>query len=367
MHPVQGSVPAATPASSRYQFDSIAVYLPGIALSVAIALAAVSISEWQWLRARGVSALIVAMVLGMAAGNAIPDRFAVNFASGTGFCRQRLLRAGIVLFGIHMTLQDIGRLGVSVILMDVLVLLSTMTLAIFIGKRVLKLDTDTVLLVGAGSSICGAAAVIATEPVLRARPAQVTVAVSTVVVFGTLATFLYPVLFQLNQHWQVLPAAAGDFGIYAGATIHEVAQVVAATRALGDEAANNAVIAKMLRVMLLSPFLLALSAYVVFRQRRLSVAAGSTDVSVARITIPWFAFGFVGMVALNSVLTLAPAWRSGIAHADALMLTTAMAALGLNTHFSALRQAGRKPILLAAGLFVWLTAGGAVLCRLFLD
>jgi uncharacterized integral membrane protein (TIGR00698 family) len=95
------------------------------------------------------------------------------------------------------------------------------------------------MLIGAGSSICGAAAVMAAEPVVCGRAEQVTVAVSTVVVFGTLAIFLYLALHQLNAHYQLLSVNPVRYGIFAGSTIHEVSQVVAAGRAITDAAANT--------------------------------------------------------------------------------------------------------------------------------
>ena len=142
---------------------------------------------------------------------------------------------------------------------DAVVLASTFALACVIGVHWFNLDTKTAILIGAGSSICGAAAVLATEPVVRARAEQVTVAASTVVVFGTVSIFLYPLLFDLNERWQRLPGGARAVGMYAGSTIHEVAQGVAAARSMGPdaahaaEAADAAVIAKMVRVVMLAP------------------------------------------------------------------------------------------------------------------
>src|SRR5690606_32374158 len=141
---------------------------------------------------------------------------------------------------------------------------------------------ETSMLIGAGSAICGAAAVIAAEPVVRAQPHKVSVAVATVVVFGTLGMFLYPWLYPylgLGEH---------AFGVYAGSTIHEVAQVVVAGRAVGEAAGSAAVIEKMLRVMLLAPFLLLLSS-------RLSREANAGSGEKAGIVIPWFAVLFVAV------------------------------------------------------------------------
>ncbi|RVR65717.1 putative sulfate exporter family transporter, partial [Citrobacter freundii] len=114
--------------------------------------------------------------------------------------------------------------------------------------------------------ICGAAAVLATEPVVKAEASKVTVAVATVVIFGTIAIFLYPAMYPLLAHW----FSPETYGIYIGSTMHEVAQVVAAGHAINPDAENAAVIAKMLRVMMLAPFLILLAA----RVKQLSPASG---------------------------------------------------------------------------------------------
>ncbi|OWG05999.1 hypothetical protein B4U21_19605, partial [Klebsiella pneumoniae] len=135
---------------------------------------------------------------------------------------------------------------------------STFFIACFLGQKVFGLDKHTSWLIGAGSSICGAAAVLATEPVVKAEASKVTVAVATVVIFGTIAIFLYPAMYPLLAHW----FTPETYGIYMGSTMHEVAQVVAAGHAVSPDAENAAVIAKMLRVMMLAPFLLFLAARV---------------------------------------------------------------------------------------------------------
>lgn len=199
---------------------------------------------------------------------------------------------------------------------------------------------------------------MAAEPVVKARAEQVTVAVATVVVFGTVAIFLYPVLFELNQQWQLVPGGADGFGIYVGSTIHEVAQVVAAARAVGPHAADTAVIAKMVRVMMLAPFLILLSAWLAR-----DGAKSQAPVAKGKLTVPWFAFAFVGVVLFNSLQLLPKSWVAVTTEVDTILLAMAMAALGLATHISSIRKAGFKPLLLALILFVWLVVGGAVINR----
>jgi uncharacterized integral membrane protein (TIGR00698 family) len=337
--------------------------LPGLLLSATLALVAIRLGTVGWLQRHGMSALTVAIVLGIALGNTVYRHVAVRSGAGIAFCKQTLLRAGVILYGLRLTLHDIGQVGVAGVLTDAVLLSSTFTLAVTLGTRLLGLERATAMLIGAGSAICGAAAVMATAPLLRARAEQVTVAISTVVVFGTLAIFLYPALYALNLHWHWLPAGSRAFGIYAGSTIHEVAQVFAAGRSISVETANTAVITKMVRVMLLAPFLIALSGWLARASAIREGGTGRTE-PAPKVTIPWFALAFVAMILFNSLALLPRRWVAGAVDVDTFLLAMAMGALGLTTHLSAVRRAGAQPLLLGALLFVWLVVGGAVINRL---
>ncbi len=330
--------------------------LPGLMLSAALAFASIEISNNNWLQAHGMSVLTIAIVLGMLLGNTVFHRMGAQCGSGVAFSKQNLLRLGIVLYGLRLTFQDIAQVGMSGVLIDACMLMSTFGLAYFLGVKLFKLDPDAVMLIGAGSSICGAAAVMATEPVLRARSEHVTVAVSTVVVFGSIAIFLYPMLHGLHW-WQ----GRADFGIYIGSTVHEVAQVVAAARTIDEHTANTAVIAKMVRVMMLAPFLLLLSAYVRRRQPQAKSPTTASTFASRTAGMPWFAFAFIAVVACHSLWPLPAAVNSTLLSADTFLLAMAMAALGLTTQLASVRRAGVRPLLLGGLLFAWLIVGGAVI------
>jgi uncharacterized integral membrane protein (TIGR00698 family) len=319
--------------------------LPGLALTLALALAAAALGSLPWFARNGLSALTLAIVGGMVVGNiAWPRR---RCHDGVQFSKQRLLRLGIILYGLRLSLHDIAGVGASGILIDAATLGSTFALCCWVGTRWLKMDASSAILIGAGSSICGAAAVLATEPVARGGAEKVAVAVATVVVFGTLSMFLYPVLYPLQSIFD-----ARQFGQYTGSTIHEVAQVVVAGRGVNAAATDVAVIAKMIRVMMLAPFLLGLSWWM----GRKNGAAGGR-----RITIPWFALGFLLLSMANGVLPLPAAWRGALLALDNLALAMAMAALGLGTEIAAIRRAGTRPLLLAGLAFCWLVVGGALI------
>lgn len=339
--------------------QSLAQYFPGVGLCALIAGLALGLSQMSWLQSRGIGALVIAMLVGAGFGNLFQRHIGPRYLPGIALCKQTLLRLGILLYGFHLTLDDIAMIGLPGVLVDAAMLISTFLLSLLIGIRLLNMETGTVVLIGAGSAICGAAAVLATEPVVQARSDQVTVAVSTVVLFGTLATFLYPVLYHLNLDWQLLPLSSSAFGLYMGSTIHEVAQVVAAARLIDADAADSAVIAKMVRVMMLPAFLIALSMFLIHAARRTRSDAMKPTPEQHKLAVPWFAVGFLIVVALNSSVTLPAVVSERVLAFDMLMLTMAMAALGLSTHVSAFKRAGFRPILLAGFLFVWLVGGGA--------
>ena len=330
--------------------------IPGLLLAGAIAAIATWAAQFPAIQSKGLSALTLAILIGLVVGNTLYPAIASPCASGIAFTKARLLRTGIVLYGLRLTFQDIGQVGVAAVVIDALVLSSTFLLAQWIGQRLLGMDKRTTILVGAGASICGAAAVLATEPVVKGRAEDVAVAVATVVVFGTIGTFLYPALFHWNTEFGWLNVDAQQYGVFVGSTIHEVAQVVAAGEAIGSQAADTAVISKMVRVMMLAPFLLILSMWLSRSER-----AESQQVGGSKITIPWFAVGFVVMAGINSLGVLPKSVVSAGIQLDNILLTLAMAALGLTTHIRAVRAAGTKPLILALALFIWLLTAGLAL------
>ena len=325
-------------------------FIPGLALSAVITGAAVWIGNIPAVAGVGMSALTLAILFGMVIGNTIYPKLWRSCDGGVIFAKQHLLRLGIILYGFRLTFAQIADVGVSGIIIDALTLCSTFMMACWLGQKVFGLDKHTSWLIGAGSSICGAAAVLATEPVVKAEASKVTVAVATVVIFGTLAIFIYPAMYPLLAHW-FSPEA---YGIYIGSTMHEVAQVVAAGHAVTPETENAAVIAKMLRVMMLAPFLLFMAA----RVKQLA-PAGATEKS--KITIPWFAIMFIVVTIFNSFHLLPNSIVQMLITLDTILLAMAMAALGVTTHVSALKKAGAKPLMMALVLFIWLIVGGGAI------
>lgn len=321
---------------------------PGLLLTLVLAGVAMRLGNAAWTHRLGFSTLTLAIVLGMLLGNTVYPQMAASCGTGVNFSKATLLRAGIVLYGMRLTWQQLLGVGAGGLISAALMLVTTFALAQLLGHW-LGIDRQSRTLIGAGSSICGAAAVLATGPVVRARAEQVTVAVATVVLYGTIAIFLYPALYAAHL-W---PFAGQAFGVYIGSSVHEVAQVVAAGKAISVPVADAAVTTKMIRVILLAPFLLLLSAW--------WDARGTDKTERQPLTIPWFAFGFIAVALFNSLHLLPGAVVQGLLNLGTLLLTMAMAALGLTTHYSTLRQAGVKPLLLAGLLMLWLVLGGGLL------
>lgn len=336
----------------------------GLLLVAGLALLVTALAQLPACRQLSLSPMILGVVLGMILANTIRHRLPDDWSGGLQIAGKQILRAGIVFYGFRLTLSLVFLVGKEAILIDSLIVLGTFILGNFLG-RLLGLDQDERLLISSGSAICGAAAVLATEPVVEAKPHKTVVAVATVVLFGTLSMFAYPLLYRSGLLEALSPRGVG---IYTGATVHEVAHVVGAGAAMGPEIAATATITKMIRVILLAPTLLALS-YLLRRGRR-----GSEDKGTKKIQVPWFAFYFVGVVLLNSLLfTLAEGsalenlYREVtglIEKLDTFALTMAMTAIGMDATLAKFRQSGAKAFLLASGLYVWLVFGGYLLTLL---
>ena len=324
--------------------------LPGLILAGGVTAIALWLGNIPAVAKLGFGALTLAILVGMLIGNTLYPKIATLCSSGTLFAKQSLLRLGIILYGFRLTFSQITEVGLSGLLIDAMTLCSTFALACWLGKYVFGLDRQTRWLIGAGSSICGAAAILASEPVVKAEASKVTVAIATVVIFGTLAIFIYPLLYPLMTHW----FTPETFGIYTGSTMHEVAQVVAAGHAISPETENTAVITKMLRVMMLAPFLIFLS-------MRVKAHPAEENSLPGKITLPWFALLFIVVAIVNSFNLLPESVVKALIFIDTLLLAMAMAALGLTTHIGALKKAGTRPLLLALTLFIWLLVGGAAI------
>lgn len=327
----------------------------GILLMALFACAAFFIAQAEVMKGLSFSPLIIGIVIGMAYANSLRMHLPETWTPGIQYCSKRILRLGIILYGFRLTFQDVLAVGPAALVIDCVIVCGTIFLGVLIG-RLLKMDSETALLTSVGSSICGAAAVMGADAIIKPKAYKTSVAVATVVIFGTIAMFLYPAAWRAG----FLGLDLRQMGIFAGSTLHEVAHAVGAGNAMGDQVAGTAIIVKMIRVMLLVPVLLVMA-------WRLATKASSADGKASgekrKIAIPWFAFGFLAVIGFNSFGLLPAAVVSWINEFDTFLLTMAMAALGAETSFDKFKKAGVQPFMLAACLFVWLLGAGYLMAR----
>lgn len=326
--------------------------LHGVLFIALFSFAAFYVAEFDFVKKLSFSPLIVGIILGMIYANTLRESLPASWNPGLAFCTKRILRLGIILYGFRLTFQQVIDIGISAIAIDAVVVTFTILLGIFVG-RLLHMDRSTALLTSTGSAICGAAAVLGAEPVVKAEPHKTAVAVSTVVVFGTLAMFLYPAAYRMG----FIHMTPQEMGLYTGATLHEVAHVAGAGNAMGTAISDPAIIVKMIRVILLAPALLVMSICLAKFSKGGKKQGG-------KITIPWFAFGFMLVIGFNSLNLLPASVVSAINTFDTFLLTMAMTALGAETSIDKFRRAGGKPFLLAFILWMWLIFGGYALVKL---
>ena len=326
----------------------------GILPMALFACASFFIGEAAFLKSISFSPLIIGIILGMAYANSLRMHLPATWTPGIQYCSKRILRLGIILYGFRLTFQDVVAVGLPGITVDAIIVTVTILGGVWIG-RMLKMDRDTALLTSIGSGICGAAAVLGAEATMRTQPYKTAVAVATVVIFGTLSMFLYPIGYNTG----IIDLTPEQMGIFSGATLHEVAHAVGAGNAMGPDIANVSIIVKMIRVMMLVPVLLILGWWVSASVRK----SGEKKAGKAKVQIPWFALGFLGVIAFNSFGLLPAPVVAWINDFDTFLLTMAMAALGAETSFDKFKKAGAKPFVLAACLYVWLLGGGYILAR----
>jgi uncharacterized integral membrane protein (TIGR00698 family) len=342
------SLPLAVSSRAFRHWASWQSLVPGLLLTFTIAAAAFALRNLSGITA--LSPLIVAIVLGMALHNAVGTPG--TFKPGVMFGTRRILRFAIILLGLQVSLAQVVAVGIVGLAIIGVTLAGTFVFTVWLGRR-LGIDRKLAELIGAGTSICGASAVIATNTVTCASDEDVAYAVACITVFGSVSVLLYPALAGLLQ------LAPHAFGLWTGASIHEIAQVVAASFQYGADAGNFGTIVKLSRVMLLAPLILALSYY--GAKRRKSVAAEDVD---RRVPKPWFVAGFVTVMLFNSLDLIPHVEKIYLAQATTFLLTVALAAMGLATDFRKLRAKGWKPLLVGAGSWLFISAFSLALIEL---
>ncbi len=342
--------------------------LAGIVFVAIFAAAATYISTLSPIRSLGLSPLVIGIVMGIFYANTLQNQTPKEWQTGITFSAKKILRFAIVLYGFRITFQQIAEVGMDGFLVSLTMLTSTLLLGSWLGYKVFGMEKDTSILTASGAAVCGAAAVLATEPVLKAEEHKTAAAVSMVVLFGTISMFLYPAMYEffIKDSVGFLHMTPDEFGIYVGGTIHEVAQVVAVPASIPNapiEMANDAVIVKMTRVIMIAPMLIILGLYLAWSAKK----EGTSRDEKMKLVIPWFAVYFIMVAGFNSLHLVPQNFVEFINEIDTFLLTMAMTALGMGTIFSKFKGLGLAPIYTATSMFVWLVVGGFVVTKIIVE
>ena len=283
--------------------------------------------------------LLIAVGLGMAWRHWLP--LPVAYRPGILFTMKRVLRLAVILLGLRLSLTEIMAVGPWGLGLVTVATLSTFSLTCWIG-RWLGINPRLAQLIAAGTSICGASAVVATNTVVESSEEDMTYAIATITGFGTLAMVSYPLIGTLLQ---LSPQA---FGIWCGASVHEVAQVIATAFQKGTISGELATVTKLSRVLLVVPIIVGLG-----WQTSRAVPQGKP---ARPLPMPWFVLFFCLLVMVNSLGWVATPIKAAVLSGNQLLLCMALVAMGLETNLSSLTQLGLKPLYLAGLSWLFLAA-----------
>jgi len=288
--------------------------------------------------------MILALLFGMALRNFL--RVPARANPGVAFSQRHVLRTGVALLGIQISFSQIADVGITGLAILITALITTFIFTRAMG-RAIGVDDRLCELIAAGTAVCGASAIVATNTVTRASEEDVAYAIASVTLFGSVSMVVYPLLLPL------VPLDAHGYGLWVGASIHEVGQVAAAAFQGGADAGAFGTTSKLARVIMLAPLVIAIGWWA---SRSRPMAGVSRDHVVGA---PWFVLAFLGFVALNSIVEINAAVRGWFAQVTVFLMTMALAAIGLETDVSRLRLRGLKPFFL--GLCAWLFISASTL------
>jgi uncharacterized integral membrane protein (TIGR00698 family) len=309
------------------------MYVPGILLTFILALAAKFAAQLSFLHVMG--PLMIAILLGMAWRYV----FGVKESAGPGIALSTkvLLRAGIILLGMRLDMRDLANAGAAMVLIAAASVFVTL-IVVYALARMWKVDSRISILTACGTAICGAAAVGAIGTQLKARHDEMAVSTAVVALLGTVFTFTYTLIYPVMAMNQRV------YGVFSGATLHEIAHVLAAAAPAGAMAVQSAILMKLTRVILLVPVAALIGWLSVRRQE----GGEGEKRSWRTLPIPWFIFGFITMSGLHSLQVIPTSIAELTVSVAYLLLGMAMAGLGLGVTIGAFRAYGLRAF--AAGL-----------------
>ena len=317
----------------------LAALVPGVLLCAALAAAAVWLADVPWVKAHThVSALLIVILLGMMWR--VVAHLPAAALPGVRLAQRPLLRWAVAGLGFRLSLAELAHIGGPALVVVVVSTTASLAFGWWLARR-LGLGEKLGLLLGVGGAICGASAVVAADSVVLGDKRDSALALAIITLLGTAGIALYPLI----AHATHMPDFV--YGVWDGASLHEMAQVVAAGFGVSDRAAQVATVVKLARIALLAPVVLFLG----WKMRHAHRAAGRAHVA----PVPWFLVLFVVFAIVNSIGVLPKPWTEAIKTADLWLLCTGMAGVGLQTSVHELRSAGLAPVLAGLGQWVFLS------------
>ena len=339
--------PVPTPSFKRRsvelpasKYDAASRIVPGLVTALVVAAIATVLGQVLPI----VGAPVFAIVAGILVAVVKPP--SQKLRPGLAFGSKRVLQGAIIVLGTELSFTQVLATGTS----SLPVLLGTLAVALFaawiLGKA-LSIETDLRTLIGVGTAICGASAIVATDAVIGATEVDVSYAIATIFTFNVAAVLTFPTIGHL------IGMSAHSFGLWSGTAINDLSSVVAASTVFGKGASSYAVVVKLTRTLMIIPIAVALG---IARARAASKDPDVQDAPRLRSRIhrilPIFIVWFVAAVAINSVGLVPAAWHPGISTTATFMITVALASIGLSTRVHDIRRAGFRPLALGAGLWI---------------
>lgn len=307
--------------------------LPGLAAAIAVAIVARSSTT---VLPTVVSEVTIAILIGLILGR-LPAARSAALAPGLKIAAERLLRLGIVLLGAKLGIDQIAGIGLPAAV--VIAVTMAAALVVVLGlSRLAAVDSRLAVLLAVGAAVCGNSAVVATSPVIGARPRDTAYAVATVTLFGTIAVFAYPLIGHAAGFSDAV------FGLWAGIAINDTSQVVAASSAYSPGAFEVATVVKLIRNALMAPLLLGIA----WAWHRRTGQSGDTGAGLRR-AVPLFVLGFLALSALRSVGAIDAPLAATLESIARALILVALSAVGLNVRVEDLRAVGPRPLLVGLG------------------
>jgi uncharacterized integral membrane protein (TIGR00698 family) len=310
----------------------------GLAIVVAVTAVAVPLGRLVPL----VGGPVFGILLGIVAGASVPALRGEQLAPGVRFAGTTVLQLSIVVLGTGLSLTKVVEVGGG----SLPVMLGTFAVAIggaFLLGRLLGINAELSTLIGVGTGICGASAIAATTAVIRPKQSNVAYAIGTIFTFNILAVLLFPPLGHL------LGMTGHSFGLWSGTAVNDTSSVVAAAYSFGDGAGPYAIVVKLTRSLLIIPIVIFLA---LLTARRDAAKHGEQVRIPWRKVVPAFLIGFLIAATVNSVGIIPSGWHAGLTFLGTFLITVALSAIGLGLRLGQLRQAGHRPLLLGALLWI---------------